>query len=183
VFWRVDANPFVVGMRAELVADKRVAAEPFDLDIFDCTKTVMQTPKGIEYILLRRFGMTVQLASRGESLLHGSVAASFEIEGLSRMKFVSAALEKLKRMKQPERSMECSNWPNFVLHSRDYLIALDRDLNGANYRQIAQVIFGSERVKDEWTGETRFLKDRVRRAVERGHEIMNGGYRDLLRKR
>lgn len=43
------------------------------------------------------------------------------------------------------------------------------------------MIFGAERVAEEWAGASRFLKDRVRRYVQRGRDLMDGGYRDLLR--
>ncbi|MBA1914286.1 DUF2285 domain-containing protein, partial [Escherichia coli] len=48
------------------------------------------------------------------------------------------------------------------------------------YRQIATTIFGAKMVADEWQGPSQFLKDRTRRLVAKGIELMNGGYRDLL---
>lgn len=126
--------------------------------------------------------MTVQLTSRGTSLMNSPVAACFEIEGLSRLPFVTGALAKLKHMNAPAPSADRQTWSNTELHLRDYLIALDGDHNGATYRQIAQVIYGRDRVRSTWNAENRSLKDRVRRAVERGHDFMRGGYRDLLRR-
>lgn len=61
-----------------------------------------------------------------------------------------------------------------------YLIALDGHLEGRTYREIAEVLLGKDRVGTHWTDETRWMKSRVRRAVERGIALMNGGYRDLL---
>jgi hypothetical protein len=94
---------------------------------------------------------------------------------------VNAALLALKRIRTGQGESSDADWSQANMHLRDYLIALDGLLNGASYRQIAQVIYGPERVKDVWTGESRYLKDRVRRAVDRGHELMNGGFLKLLR--
>jgi hypothetical protein len=63
---------------------------------------------------------------------------------------------------------------------RDYLVALDGRLARRSYRDIAEVLYGSDRVGDYWTDDSRGLKSKVRRAVECGHELMNGGYRELL---
>jgi hypothetical protein len=63
---------------------------------------------------------------------------------------------------------------------RQALLALDGSLAGASYRQIATTIFGEDRVSEEWSAASRFLKERIRRLVAKGHALMNGGYRDLL---
>ena len=63
---------------------------------------------------------------------------------------------------------------------RDYLIALDGHIAGRSYRDIAEVIYGTGRVGATWTDDTQGLKSRVRRAVDRGLALMNGGYRQLF---
>ena len=63
---------------------------------------------------------------------------------------------------------------------RDYLVALDGRLAGRSYRDIAEILYGQDRVGATWTDDTQGLKSRVRRAVECGLVLMNGGYRDLL---
>ena len=63
---------------------------------------------------------------------------------------------------------------------RDYLVGLDGRVAGHSYRDIAEVLYGSERIGEYWTDDTRGLKSKVRRAVECGFALMNGGYRDLL---
>jgi hypothetical protein len=45
------------------------------------------------------------------------------------------------------------------------LIALDENLRGKTYQQIAIVIFGEKKVAEEWQGPTQFLKNRTRRPV------------------
>ena len=65
---------------------------------------------------------------------------------------------------------------------QEYLIALDADLAGLSYREIAIRIWGKRLIFEDWNGGQGYLKNRVRRYVARGHYYMNGGYLDLLKK-
>lgn len=60
------------------------------------------------------------------------------------------------------------------------LRALDGSLAGATHREIAEMLIGEERVSADWTDPGEHLRDRIRRAVRRGHLLMNGGYRGFL---
>ncbi|WP_245986440.1 DUF2285 domain-containing protein [Azospirillum thermophilum] len=61
------------------------------------------------------------------------------------------------------------------------LQALDAHLDGASVRQTAEALFGAARVKDDWYRNAP-LRDQVRYLIRRGHHLMDGGYRDLLRR-
>jgi len=59
------------------------------------------------------------------------------------------------------------------------LRALDGRLQDASYRDIAEALFGAERIpRRGW--KTHDLRDRVIRLVRDGFEMMRGGYRHLL---
>lgn len=65
---------------------------------------------------------------------------------------------------------------------RFMLQATDGHRHGASYRQIAEVIYGVERIRDEhW--KTSALRDSVIGLVEGGLAMIAGGYRQLLRHR
>ncbi len=65
---------------------------------------------------------------------------------------------------------------------RHMLQAIDGHLTGASYRQIADVIYGIERIRAEhW--KTSALRDSVIGLVEGGLSMIAGGYRQLLRHR
>ena len=65
---------------------------------------------------------------------------------------------------------------------RFMLQATDGHSNGASYRQIAEVIYGVERIRGEhW--KTSALRDGVIGLVEGGLAMIAGGYRQLLRHR
>lgn len=65
---------------------------------------------------------------------------------------------------------------------KNMLRAVDGRLNDADYREIAEVIFGVERVASEpW--KTSALRDAVIDLVKDGFAMIDGGYRRLLRHR
>ena len=89
------------------------------------------------------------------------------------LKHTLTKLRKVSTSPKPQHSQ-------FEIHLRNYLVALDGHFAGRSYRDIAEVIYGRDRVKHVWTNETRHLKEGMRRAVRRGIEFMEGEYRTLL---
>jgi hypothetical protein len=61
------------------------------------------------------------------------------------------------------------------------LQALDGSLAGLSQRDIAIALFGEARVDRDWHHPHNYLRDHVRRAIIYGRELMEGGYRKLLR--
>ncbi|MDH1270521.1 DUF2285 domain-containing protein [Rhizobium pusense] len=65
---------------------------------------------------------------------------------------------------------------------RHILQAVDGHMNGASYREIAEVVFGVDRIAAEhW--KTSALRDATIDLVKDGHLLIDGGYRRLLRHR
>jgi len=60
------------------------------------------------------------------------------------------------------------------------LRALDARMDGATYREIAEVLFPAERISERDWG-THDLRNRIIRLVRTGFALMHGGYRALLR--
>jgi hypothetical protein len=103
----------------------------------------------------------------------------FEIDSLLDL---NAQTELLKRLQRFAEKAPAAGRPGLPVDERLHhaLIALDESLAGKTYRQISITIFGEKRVAEEWQGPSQFLKDRIRRLVAKGTELMMGGYRDLL---
>jgi hypothetical protein len=68
-----------------------------------------------------------------------------------------------------------------LLHLRA-LQALDGQQHGASHRQIAEAVFGEAAVRLRWSADGE-LRAQVRHLLARAHEFLNGGYRELARKR
>ena len=134
---------------------------------------------GIEHVIIQNGMISARLAVKGRSLLKGDCQLIYQIEGLARMNLVHETLTNLRRLKFGSEFPE-PTLGQTELRLRECLIALDGHLAGRSYRDIAEVLYGSDRVKEVWTNETRHLKDKVRRAVAAGIDYMNGGYLKLL---
>lgn len=50
-------------------------------------------------------------------------------------------------------------------------------------RDIAVALVGEDRVKEDWTGASRYLKDHARRARDKGTRLVGGGYQALLSRK
>jgi len=64
---------------------------------------------------------------------------------------------------------------------RNGLMALDARQAGLSLSEIAALIFGETRVRQEWGRNGRWMKDRVRGYIASATRLMEGGYRELLR--
>ncbi len=105
----------------------------------------------------------------------------FHIDGIERLERAREGFAALSEILQ--QGMEHSGdgqWTATNLALRDALIALDGRRAHATYRDIATVIFGAERTGEAWRSASTALKDRIRRALKRGLELVAGGYRELL---
>ncbi|WP_206079172.1 DNA -binding domain-containing protein [Allomesorhizobium camelthorni] len=71
--------------------------------------------------------------------------------------------------------MSCRSLRNSCLHRRFVLRALEGSLAAASHREIAESTIGETRVHADWMDPCDHLCDRIRRAVTRGHTLMNGG--------
>ena len=61
------------------------------------------------------------------------------------------------------------------------LQALDGSLAGTSHRDIGIALFGEARIDRDWHHQHNYLRDHVRRAIAYGRNLMEGGYRRLLR--
>jgi hypothetical protein len=176
IFWHPGA--LSAHLRLRLTPSSGNTDEAFALGDFKCRKAILYQA-GEEQLVLQRGMESVRLTAYGQSLLDPCVHAIFEIEGFAKAQTSMAALLKLSKLRHmTEEKPQVNAWHDAKWH--DYLIALDGHLAGRSYRDIAEVLYGSDRIGPYWTDDSRGYKSKVRRAVECGLALMNGGYRDLL---
>jgi hypothetical protein len=161
-----------------LSAANDTADETLSLQDFACQRMVLSNNR-TEHVIVRRAQESARLTLAGLSILFGQRKNAFPVENLSRLENVAATLRSLRNLRE-QSPPSASRHSRFETHLRNYLVALDGHLAGRSYRDIAEVIYGPERVKSAWTHETRHLKEGMRRAVRRGIEFMDGEYRILL---
>jgi Uncharacterized conserved protein (DUF2285) len=176
IFWLRSHMNSIISCQAKASNDNH--AETVNLSHFRGHKSVLVT-NSFEYVVIQDSRSAARMIVTGKSFLSGDNVLSFNFEGIQNALSGLIALRELRQLMCVSQSSSSLNWPSDTKY-RDYLVALDGYLAQRSYRDIAEVLYGSDRVKETWTNETRHLKDKVRRAVQAGIELMNGGYVKLL---
>jgi hypothetical protein len=179
VFWHLDALKRVVRLRAERPKSHE-SATLLSLSNFRVDRVAAIGVDNVPLVLMKAQGSHVPVEICGLAALTLPFAPVFEIDGLLDLNAQTDLLKRLHRF--TEQAPKAASRPAFAVDERLHhaLIALDESLAGKTYRQIAITIFGEKRVAEEWQGPSQFLKDRTRRLVAKGTELMMGGYRELL---
>jgi hypothetical protein len=154
------------------------ATDTLSLDQFSAHTAVLLRDTS-EVVTVRAAGKAATIHVVSGSVLAGRKAVTFSHQGFQTL---SRHVETLRILQQLMTKTSNANATRAGGDSKylAYLIALDGHLDGRNYRDIAEILYGKERVGSHWTDDTHWMKSKVRRAVERGIALMNGGYRALL---
>jgi len=177
-FWHANAMRRVVRLNAKRPTEGG-GGGVCRLADFHAERHAVIDADGIPLVVLKRSGVRVPLQIEGLSILTAPFTPVFELHNLGDLAAQTELLKALQRFTEPDlRAIQNPRSANERLHQA--LIALDESLKGKTYRQIAIAIFGEKKVAEEWLSHSQFLRDRTRRLVAKGTELMNGGYRDLL---
>jgi hypothetical protein len=180
VLWDGRIASHVVTAQVMDSADRFGRAKPFAFSALSCTRTAYEDACGSTHLLLRQGTVSIQLAIQNPVDLTQQTYVSLLVESAARLKNVERAMEQLEALRDDFDAPHTLPHSQFDAHLRDYVVALDAHVAGKSYREIAQILYGSELVKDVWTSETHYLKDKVRRCVQRGLALRDGGYLTLL---
>ncbi|WP_441254207.1 DNA -binding domain-containing protein [Bradyrhizobium sp. 613_E4_N2_2] len=179
VFWHASALKRVVRLKATRPTgeDKSGAMTLAD---FKVDRRAVIDAEGVPLVLLKGGGVHIPLEIHGLRALTLPFAPVFELHDLADLSAQTDLLKQLKRF--TEQGFQASQRSPFANDERlqHALIALDESRRGKTYREIAITIFGEKKVTEEWRSHSQFLKDRTRRLVAKGNELMRGGYRDFL---
>jgi hypothetical protein len=176
VFWQPELLSHAAHCQCKPANDN--AAERLSLSSFHGRRAVLAGFEG-EQVIFTGLRKSANLVVSSGTMLFGDCKVIFFHEGLGTASRHDKTMQVVKYFKsdctQSAAKLPCPD--SKYLH---YLIALDGHLAGRSYREIAQVLYGNDSVGAYWTDDTRGLKSKVRRAVEQGLSLMNGGYRALL---
>jgi hypothetical protein len=176
VFWLADQVNDSVSCILHIANDNEGGA--LSLASFVGRRRVLVTPNE-ELVVIADHQMSACMVVKNPTFLIGSSKVTFEIPGLEDPTKAIEAVQNLRRLRT-NANAETAIQSRFPPKYLNYLIALDGHLAGRSYRDIAEILYGADRIGPYWTDDSRGYKSKVRRAAERGLALMNGGYRDLL---
>jgi hypothetical protein len=147
-------------------------------------RAVLVDAQGMIHVAIDSHFSCVGLSISGLPQPFGEFAVVFQVPAFELVKRRFEAILNLEwrtSRPPPERSLLESPDVQSRTKLAHCLIAVDGRRHGLSYREIGRFLLGDEAVAKDWNGPSRFLKDRIRRLVERGEGLVNGNYRDLLR--
>jgi hypothetical protein len=180
IFWRADWDASVLAAETQPV--RRGDGDAFDLRHFNTLATVLRRPDGHEHLLLSDGARHLQIDVTAGSLLDGPVCLRYELSGFKHIEAKTLTLRRLSLLCRlgrfprglfpPER--RAGRWA-MALQAYDAVQA------GASHREIATALFGEKIAKEDWCGRSDYLRLRVQRLVRTADQLVNSGYRNLLR--
>lgn len=175
VLWSAAVDASVLQVMALPVMDRQT--QPFDLIGSAARATVVRGDQR-EHVLLGSGSGTIRLDIAGGSLLEGPVSLMHDLSGIAGLE---PTLAVLRRFLDFQRTGHLTAVPPASQRLRRQVLALrvhDALVAGASIRDVGVMLFGVERVGDEWAGEA--LKSHCRRLIAMARDMAAGGYRELL---
>jgi hypothetical protein len=181
VFWRASLYPREVSVQVVPRSETEID-HIFEKTIRHCKMVHMTDLAGREYLLLKGNGRVVQVGCSGLSLLSFEpVKVKFTIDTLGGFDNTLSTIDRATKLYETDFADSDPVWSRNGLAWRNAVIALDANSAGLNYFETACVIYGEERASKAWAGDSRAMKDEMKRALQRGRDLRDGGYTQLLR--
>jgi hypothetical protein len=158
----------------------RAPGSGFDLAIANLrsAKSFIVGPGREEYVLLGDSDLALTLRLRGSRAILGPVRTTFLLRGIPDATKLAADFATFGTLLRAPQSRVHRSHHRLLL--RNALVALDARCIGASHRDVAELIFGADSVRNAWSGRGSWLKERVRRALATGEALRDGGYRGAL---
>jgi hypothetical protein len=179
--WRSDTCDEVLALRAAPPLDDTILAR-LNLARLKCRVTVTrhETTDHL-HLLFAQAARYLQLEIQGQSDLEN---AALLMPALSPRHLAEKRALAFKRLSDLADCGELR--PHLYPHDRRaarykrVLQVLDGAMSGARHREIAGVVFGTDRVAHDWRAGDNHLRDHIRRAIAQGRRLVESEYRKLL---
>lgn len=165
----------------EAVVERAPSGESADLDVaaLATTRHVLVTSAGTTIVPLRDSEQAVSIRMRGRRPVANPVTVVFQTPGIPEPGAMAADFAALTALvHRPGLRVHRTREHELM---RDALVALDVRSAGGNHLETAEVLVGRQQARAKW-GANSPLKLRARRALERGEELRNGGWRRLVQR-
>jgi len=153
----------------------------FDLSAIGCFSALLRGQEACEHLVVADGMRRIRLDVTGGTMLDGPVRLCFRLEGLMAIEAPLLTLRRLSALSQLRRMPRLlfpadRRAPRGVLALR----AGDAWRCGASQREVAEAIFGGERVRSEWNGSSDYMRSQVRRMLRHARRMTGGGWRALV---
>lgn len=179
ILWSAAVDPCV--LRAVAVPAAIGQPDAFDLDRYAGCAALVRGVAGAEHLLVRGQGRSLRLDILEGTLLCGPVILRYDFSGVGE---IGPPLATLRGYHHLCRTGEIPA-PRSRLRQRDRraidtLRTQDALLAGASIRDVGMVLFGAQRVAEDWSAPAEALKSHCRRMIALAREMAGGRWRDLL---
>ena len=180
MFWRPDLFPATLGVRVDPV-DETANGDVITLDRIHSRRTIAEVPGWGQFAVLDCDRYWVQLAYQGEAPVGDRGAVRVQIDGVEHgHRHIKSASQLLALYRETDRPLSSIGVRRNGKRLEDALLAHDIKAVGGSLRDIATGLYGAQIVERDWNGESRYLKERARRALERAKKTIDGAYLKLL---
>jgi len=153
----------------------------FDVGTIGCFTALLKGQGAREHLVVADGLRRVRLDVAGRSLLDGSLRLRFRLEGLEGIEPPLLTLRRFSAFarlgRMPRQLFPADRRaPRWALALR----AGDASRCGASQREVAEAIFGGERVRSEWNGSSDYMRSQVRRMLGYASRMTEGEWRALI---
>lgn len=179
IIWCAGLDPGVLPVVA--LPSMRSDDDAFDLRRFSALATVARNSGAREFASISNGCCRIRIDVIGGTLCEGPVILKHCLEGISMLDPKVLTLRRLIILQRTGR-FAASLFPTDLRRPRyvSVLRVFDGLCAGASHREIAEVLFGRERVAEEWSGASDSLKSQVRRLAALARKYSGGGWVELL---
>lgn len=183
IVWADTVDPAILTVRVEPAG----SPDPDSLDPSTLARwlTVVKSSDGREHAVLSDGYRRIRLDIEAGSLLTTEpVLLSYRIQGLLGAERRVLPLRRFLHLCRHHRFSATLFPPEAGLRRAiDLLRVYDAFSAGAGQREIGEVLFGRERVREQWNGASDAMRSRVKRLMRDARGLAQGGWRTLLRRR
>jgi len=181
VFWGKESAPFVLVVDA--IPHCPSGREGFDIGAYGHDAKVLRCPDGTERLSIVRGSSRFLFHIRRGTVLRGAVDFKLIFEPGADLKAQRAELDRFIALRFGQ-AFPPGHGPSQTEAERyaRILQALDGERAGATQREIAEVMFGRERVAEVWGQDSNWARARIGRLLREGRALINLGYLKLLRE-
>lgn len=181
IIWRAELDPGalrVVAVPADATSPGRIHPDQLAPWL-----TLAVDADGLEHAVLSDGWRHIRLDLEAGSLGSGPVVLHYHLQGLRSAETRVLPLRRFLHLCRHHR-FAASLFPADARVARGLALLRVHDAlqTGASHREIADALFGEERVARDWSHRSDSLRSRIRRLAAEARGLAHGGYRSLMRR-